>query len=132
MIRAEPNRPCDSCTHAQRRADELYARLNAASGRVDDRVIPIPWLIIASDHGLPIWEDEAGHFACPGFDAPPMLLDVRAYRLDLNDLYARSQACLSPSVSRQQAVIYAVADNVPTQAQIVLRYCVSRAIASVV
>jgi hypothetical protein len=64
-------------------ADELYASLNAASGRVDGQAIEIPRLLIATDQCVA--------------DAP----QVRAYRLDLDDLSASSlrrlRACYEPS-----------------------------------
>jgi hypothetical protein len=117
--------------YTQHLPDEFYAGLNAACGRVYRQVVPVPWFISATANNLPIRKDEARHFACPVLDAPPMLLRVRAYRLDFDDARACPQGNISPSFSGQQAIIDCVSDDIPAEEQIVLRNSVSPAIASV-
>ena len=64
------------CTSGYGCADEPCTIFDAAYRGVYRQVIPIPRLVVAADHGLPIGENESGHFAVPRFDAPPMLLEV--------------------------------------------------------
>jgi hypothetical protein len=41
----------------QRSEDKLNANVDAAAGGIDSQVIPIPWMIVAPDHGAPIGKD---------------------------------------------------------------------------
>ncbi len=116
----------------QRRPDELNAGSNAATGSIDREMTAIPLVIVAFDHSLPIGQDETRHLTRPGFDATTVFFDIRAYDFDFNDLGARSQAGISPSVTRQHPRIYRVGDNIATQMQVVLRYGIGRPIACIV
>jgi hypothetical protein len=64
------------CTFGHSLANETCAIFNAASCRINRKVIPIPWLILKGCHGLPFWENETPHIGEPCFNAPPMFLTV--------------------------------------------------------
>jgi hypothetical protein len=91
-----------AATHAcasERRRDHGNASVDCATGRIDPQRVAIPSLIFTADHRLPIRQGETRHLAFPGFHAAPVLFDVRADRLALDDPCAGLDGDVTPGVA---------------------------------
>lgn len=89
-------------------------------------------MVVALDHGFPVGKNKTGHFACSGFEAAAMFLEVRAEDFHFQDLRSRSQPGFSPGVSRQHPRIDRVADNVAAKTEIILCHGVGGAVTGVI
>ncbi|KAF2992129.1 hypothetical protein OGR47_09740 [Methylocystis sp. MJC1] len=72
-----------------------------------------------------------GDFADTRFDAPTVLIKIRANRLDLKHARACPKPHIAPRLARQHQRVHAIADDEPPQPEIVLSYGVSRTITGV-
>jgi hypothetical protein len=101
---------------SQERADERDTFADRSSRTVDNDVFAVPGAKVAPDRPLPVWQDQAGNFARPRFDAPTMFLRIRADNFDFDDPRTRAQPRIASGVSRQHPRIDGISDDCQPEA----------------